>query len=66
MSKVLELIECCRFSIHDPCRCQAWEAGEYFRHSMPFEFRLDFACRQLGIGRPKDKVIFMLEEKPFR
>ncbi len=66
ISKILELIQSSRYSIHDLCRCQAREEGEYYRLNMPFELGLDLGCRHYGGGRLKEKVILVLEEKRYR
>lgn len=66
ISKIIELIESSRYSIHDLSRCQARRKGEYFRLNMPFELGIDFGCRQFfGEGR-ESKRFLILEEKPFR
>ena len=66
ISKILDLIQSSRYSIHDLCRCQARDAGEYYRLNMPFELGLDFGCRRYGGGRLKEKVILVLEEQLYR
>ncbi len=66
ISKILNLIRSSRYSIHDLCRCQAREKGEYYRLNMPFELGLDFGCRRYGGGRLAEKVILVLEEKRYR
>jgi hypothetical protein len=64
--KIKELIEASRYSIHDLSRCQSREAGEFARLNMPFELGLDFGCR-FYFGAPYDqKMILILEEKPYR
>lgn len=64
--KIKELIEASKFSIHDLSRCQSREAGEFARLNMPFELGLDFGCRAY-FGQPQSqKVILILEEKPYR
>ena len=66
ISKILDLIQSSRYSIHDLCRCQARDEGEYYRLNMPFELGLDFGCRRYGAGRLADKVILVLEDKRYR
>ncbi len=66
MEKILELIESSRYSIHDLSRCRASEMGEHSRLNMPFELGMDFGCRHYG-GEPySNKVILVLEGKPYR
>lgn len=66
ISKIVELIESSKYSIHDLSRCQAQEEGEYYRLNMPFELGLDFGCRRYGSGHLASKVILVLEEEPYR
>jgi len=66
ISKILDLIQSSRYSIHDLCRCQARYRGEYYRLNMPFELGLDFGCRRYGSGRLGEKVILVLEEQRYR
>ncbi len=66
ISKIFNLIQSSRYSIHDLSRCQARNEGEYYRLNMPFELGLDFGCRHYGAGRLKDKMIFMMEEEKYR
>lgn len=66
LAKIKELIEASKFSIHDLSRCQSREAGEFARLNMPFELGLDFGC-QAYFGEPQDqKMILIMEEKPYR
>lgn len=66
LTKIKALIEASKYSIHDLSRCQATDAGEFFRLNMPFELGIDYGCRAyFGDGRA-DKRILILEEKPFR
>lgn len=66
VSKIVELIQSSKYSIHDLCRCQAQSEGEYYRLNMPFELGLDFGCRHYGGGRLSSKVTLVLEEQPYR
>ena len=66
ISKILDLIQSSRYSIHDLSRCQAREEGEYYRLNMPFELGLDFGCRRYGAGRLREKAILVLEEQRYR
>ncbi len=66
LTKIRELIEQSRYSIHDLSRCQARRKGEMFRLNMPFELGMDWGCRQYyGNGR-ETKRFLILEEKPYR
>ncbi|MCJ2057814.1 hypothetical protein MKL09_14770 [Methylobacterium sp. J-048] len=66
LEKITDLIEACKFSIHDLSRAQATTAGEYYRLNMPFEYGIDWACRRwFGSGRDAKRLL-VLEEKPYR
>lgn len=66
LDKIRELIESCKYSIHDLSRCQSAGAQELYRLNMPFELGLDYGCRRyFGHGR-EDKKILVLEEQPHR
>jgi len=66
LNKIQELIEDCKYSIHDLSRCQARKKGELFRLNMPFELGIDWGCRKyFGNGR-ETKRFLILEEKPYR
>lgn len=66
VSKIVDLIQSSKYSIHDLSRCQAQTEGEYYRLNMPFELGLDYGCRQYGGGRLSRKVILILEEERYR
>lgn len=66
LTKILELIEGSKFSIHDLSRSQAAKKGEHYRLNMPFELGIDYACRRyFGRGREAKKIL-VLEEKRYR
>lgn len=66
VEKILELIACSRYSIHDLSRCQAKQAGEHYRLNMPFELGIDFGCRRFGAEEFMEKAFLILEEESFR
>lgn len=66
LTKILELIENSKYSVHDLSRCQATNAGEHYRLNMPFELGIDYGCRRYhGDGRD-EKRILVLEEHRYR
>lgn len=66
LSKIREMIESSKYSIHDLSRCQATRSGEHFRLNMPFELGVDYGCRTyFGDGRDQKKILIM-EEKQYR
>ncbi len=65
-SKICELIDSSRLSIHDLSRAQAKTAGEFYRLNMPFELGLDIGARQFNPDIHSTKYCLILEEKYFR
>jgi len=65
LTKIKELIEHSKFSIHDLSRCEANAKGEAFRLNMPFELGVDYGCRQYRRGM-KGKKFLILEEQKHR
>ena len=66
LERILKLIKSARYSIHDLSRCQASRVDEHYRLNMPFELGMDFGCRHCGGAPYSDKIILILEEKPYR
>jgi hypothetical protein len=66
LSKIVELVESSKYSIHDLSRCQARQANEHFRLNMPFELGIDYGARTFGEGQLRHKKMLVLEEKPYR
>lgn len=65
LSKIIELIEASKYSVHDLSRSQASAAGEHFRLNMPFELGIDFGCRRYAEGCA-DKKILILEQRRYQ
>jgi len=66
LSKIVELIESSKFSIHDLSRCQASEVDEYYRLNMPFELGIDYGCREFMGEKFKSKKLLLLEAEKYR
>ena len=66
LKRILDLIRSSRYSIHDLSRCQASRVNEHYRLNMPFELGMDFGCLHYGGPPYSDKLILILEEKPYR
>lgn len=66
LSKIIELIEACQFSIHDLSRCQAKRKGEIYRLNMPLELGIDYGCRRYMSAGHRSKRFLVLEEQPYR
>ena len=61
INKILELIENCRFSIHDISRTQLDPIYGLPRFNVPFELGLDLGCRRYGTSDQKDKLLLILD-----
>ncbi len=64
-TKICELIENSRLSIHDLSRIRASEELEYYRLNMPFELGVDIGCRLFGSGKAGKKKCLILAENPY-
>lgn len=65
LEKILEIIGCCKYSIHDLSLAIASEAGEVFRMNMPFELGLDMGRRRAPDPETADKRFIIFENKPY-
>ena len=45
LSKIKEILEESKYSIHDLSRAKSLKEGEYYRLNMPFELGLDYGCK---------------------
>jgi len=66
LSKIQNLIENSKYSIHDLSRCVSSKKGEYFRLNMPFELGVDYGCREYFGNDRKGKKFLILEEKNYQ
>lgn len=65
LEKILELIETCRFSIHDLSRSISSAAGEAQRMNMPFELGLDMGRRRAPDVQTNNKKFLIFEKNKF-
>lgn len=65
LDKIIEIIEACRFSVHDLSRAIATEEGESFRMNMPFELGLDMGRRRAPDPDTNDKKFLIFEKEPY-
>jgi hypothetical protein len=66
MSKILELIKACKYSIHDLSRMEPLTTGDFPRFNMPFELGLDIGCKESASGELAQKKSLILECERFR
>lgn len=65
LEKILELIQTCRFSIHDLSRGVASKKGEALRMNMPFELGLDMGRRRAPDAETNNKRFIVFENHPY-
>lgn len=63
LTKIVELIEASKYSIHDLSRSEAARVGELYRLNMPFELGVDYGCRLFGKPKQREKMTLILEAK---
>ena len=61
INKILELIEHCRFSIHDISRTELDPIHGLPRFNMPFELGLDLGCKIYNTSDHHDKLLLILD-----
>jgi hypothetical protein len=66
ITKIVELIKCSKYSIHDISRMEPLKEGDLPRFNLPFELGLDWGCRTFGPGRLSDKKCLILDRKEKR
>lgn len=66
LDKIVELIDCARFGIHDLSRMQANEKGELARMNMPFELGIDYGCKRFKEGAKSNNQILVLATTPYQ
>jgi len=65
LDKILDLIENCKFSVHDLSRSVSKTAGEALRMNMPFELGLDVGRRRAPDSQTNDKKFLIFESKQY-
>ena len=61
INKILELIESCRFSIHDICRTELDPVHGLPRFNVAFELGLDLGCKRYQPSDKKEKLLLILD-----
>jgi hypothetical protein len=61
INKILDLVENCKFGIHDISRTELDPIHGLPRFNMPFELGLDVGCRRYGTSDHRDKVLLILD-----
>lgn len=63
LTKITEVIEGSKFSIHDLSRTHARKAGERYRLNMPFELGIDYGCRKYQPGKIGKRILILEEQR---
>jgi len=65
-SKIQDLIEECKYSIHDISRTDIDIATSLPRFNMPLELGLDLGCKRFGKPYHQEKVLLVLDRERYR
>jgi hypothetical protein len=65
-NKIQDLIEECKYSIHDISRADIDAATGFPRFNMPLELGLDLGCKRYGKSHHQEKVLLVLDIEQFR
>jgi hypothetical protein len=66
LSKIKELIESSKYSIHDLSRIKSDKKNEYYRLNMPFEIGLDLGCKFYHPDEKyREKSTLVIEQEPY-
>ena len=65
-NKIQDLIENCKYSIHDISRTELDPVNGLPRFNMPLELGLDLGCRRYGSNYLQEKVILVLDVERYR
>ena len=65
LQQIQDLIENCRYSIHDLSRIKSESADQYFRLNMPLELGLDLGARKYGNKQLQSKKMLVCVDSRF-
>jgi len=66
LSKIMDIISECKYSIHDLSRTELDIDSGLPRFNMPLELGLDLGCKRYGRPYQKEKVCLILDVEPYR
>lgn len=61
LEKIVEIIKCCKYGIHDLSIVKSKKANEFARMNMPFELGIDYGLRKSNINPFDSKQFLILE-----
>jgi hypothetical protein len=65
-NKIQDLIEKCKYSIHDISRTELDADNALPRFNMPLELGLDLGCKRYGAAHLQEKVVLIIDIERFR
>lgn len=66
INRIMDIIEDCRFGIHDISRTELDAAYDLPRFNMPLELGLFLGAKRFGGGRQKEKACLVLDREEYR
>ena len=66
LNKILNIVEECRYGIHDLSRTELDPTNLLPRFNMPFELGLYVGCKWFGNRRQKSKSCLIIDREPYR
>jgi hypothetical protein len=63
IDKIVNLIDECKYSIHDLSRAESMKKGEIARFNMPFELGIDYGCLKFCDSHRNKRFLILDEEK---
>ena len=66
IGQIIDLINSCKYGVHDLSRMVSSKEDEHARMNMPFELGVDFGCKQFKSGKWAGKKILILEKEKYR
>jgi hypothetical protein len=66
IDRIFDIVQDCRYGIHDISRTELDEEHELPRFNMPFELGVFLGARRFGRGRQREKVALILDRDRFR
>ncbi len=66
IDRLFDIIEACRYGVHDISRTELDAANNLPRFNMPLELGMFLAARRFGSGRQADKACLVMDREPYR
>ena len=66
IEKIFDIIQECKFGIHDISRTEIDPTSALPRFNMPLELGVFLGARRFGQGRQREKICLILDKEPYR